>query len=206
MPRKCPDCGVELPLEGLDPVRLAHDWHTESNRLVHTRLNYWFVTEGLLLTAFAAASEGSLGSESLQVRSAIAIGGIFFTMIWHSLLIRVWHWTEWYFRRSRHLHADVCEWGQPDSYDDSENLGAFPPDRHWMFYMGSGLGFKQGIHLITAAFYVVWSVMVWTTWKNMHDAEIIEWPGPDGVLWALGIAGVMVAVWTACVEIAARKK
>jgi hypothetical protein len=140
--------------------RIAMDFAMKQNDLVHERMNFWLVTEGLLLAAIGAIMGSSSLSENYRssVVLLLSIGGIILTVLWHSIMARASSWGDWYFTRLQTIHK--LSFNPPDHKHDDQKLGVFPRKQYFGFWKGEGLRVSIGSLLIAALFLSIWYFLV----------------------------------------------
>lgn len=158
------------------PIRMLSDWTIEQNGIVHTRLNYWIVTEGLLLAAFAAAD--NLGVPTWQVRFSLAFSGVLFTLAWHSLYMRSWFWFA-HFTTSLGKATATFLPGE----DGGARTAFLPGKTEFGFWKAKGVSSRLAAHFLLLVFYGIWAFLVVISWQaadgSFFDTIV---PGLGGIL------------------------
>lgn len=152
--------------------------------ITHTRLNYWLVTEGLLLAGFGAASNVSFAESSWSVRIGLSFGGIFFTFAWHSIYLRSWAWYDWWLRRFQALNARRL--GITSRPNVVPPWGVAIPQGYLDFWRGEGLSTRKAVDWLMIAFLLLWSLFLGLSWFSLLGWNL----SAEGTL-----AVILVAVW-----------
>ena len=152
-----PDSEVkEQECNGPDPESLAFRLWEHDDKLLHTRLNYWILTESLLLVASAAIQRELSGAEVWLILLVIATAGLILTIIWHGLVRRSWNWVDHWFTRARAIQVKRC--GEPGAPKVVPPYTVVPrekefPDRG---FIEGGLSAKTGCAWLAVVFAVIW--------------------------------------------------
>jgi len=139
-----------------DPEDLALRLWAHDDKLLHTRLNYWIVTESILLAAYAALAREMSDWETWTIRLLIAISGFLLTLLWYFLFIRSWNWIDHWFTRAQAIHFK--RYGRPKKVDEVPPFTILPEEEEFAkrCLLKGGLGIRKGGRAIMAIFLAVW--------------------------------------------------
>lgn len=159
---------INYPLDGQipssnrpDPEKTAMDWTFKELDLTNTRINYWILTEGILLSAFVAATSQSLATIQWHTRVVICIGGILISFVWYFLCIRSWYWFNLNLNRLQAIHK--YRYGVPMNMDQPPPpWGVFGDSLQDSFaiFEGKGLSGESGIKAILIVFLTIWLILL----------------------------------------------
>lgn len=140
--------------------KIAIEYSQKQTCLVHERLNFWLITEGLLLAAVGAVlSSASVDNEMrFSVVLLLSFGGILLTILWHSIVERARSWGDWYFTRLQTIHRET--YLTPVDKEDRKTMGVFPDKEQFSYWNGDGISVNCGSSIHAILFSTVWSLLI----------------------------------------------
>ena len=148
--------------------------------VIHSRLNYWLVTEGIMFAAFGALWGAAQDSDIAGILFLLSYVGVALTVFWQMLTLRAWVWLDWYYGKFS------CA-NRKRSKDDSCLI---PPDKHWSLWSGHGLSMRLGSVIMALVFVVMWVMLGVYALVSLVDPSMMLL----GAYVALSVA-VLVAVY-----------
>lgn len=162
-PVLCEHCGFRIRDSigiAADPEGLAVEMFEHVNNILHTRLNYWLVTESILLVAFAGLSGGEPEWQIWTALLLIALAGLTLTFAWFGLFIRSWNWMNHWFQMAQAIHFK--RYGEPKDSKSVPLFKVFPREKLFdeLGLVRGGLSVKKGGYVMLGVFMSIWAILV----------------------------------------------
>jgi len=172
-----------------NPEETAIRFLLHQDQILHNRLNYWLLTEGIFFTA-AAAFAGLILKTPNDFRwlalYALSVIGFSVTWLWQAIIMRADAIANWYSSRVRALHWR--RYGFPQYCFDVDTESVFPWESPESLWRGHGINILDGSNLMSCVFATAWSgvmgysasrIETWGDWVKVPllVLTIILWIG-----------------------------
>jgi len=151
--------GIPHTGNGSNDEEIALRETIEQTKIVHSRLNYWMVTEGIFFAAIATYTGLIRDSEvdsSWLVLYALSGTALVITCLWETVIMRADAVQNWYSARLHALHWRRHSYHFPEYSFDVETDIVFPWKHPQSFWSGDGLNILIGSYWMSGVFAAVW--------------------------------------------------
>jgi hypothetical protein len=145
----------------------------EQSAIVHNRLNYWLVTEGLLFMAIAALLvllQKTPDNASWFMIYVLSSVGLSVTALWQAVIMRADSVQNWYSSRLHAIHWETH--GKPKGAFDAQSRSVLPDWKVENLLRGNGLDIAVGSSIMSVMFAIAWvSLAVYSAMQFNNISE-----------------------------------